>query len=169
MENENKLEVLVERTKEFIQQRMRETGEMMPFAAVGIDRGEIMEIGLVPPPPNFNEEGRQRWFDLIRLCVANLIEKDNIGADKITVLIVVEAWFATVNPSDPDALDMRVSQMESRREAVCFSVEAKNRRQMQLAEIKRYDDGVVLDTLRVVYDSDKDAGDMMGRGTGFFP
>ena len=68
MENENKLEVLVERTKEFIQQRMRETGEMMPFAAVGIDRGEIMEIGLVPPPPNFNEEGRQRWFDLIRLC-----------------------------------------------------------------------------------------------------
>ena len=169
MENENKLEVLVERTKEFIQQRMRETGEMMPFAAVGIDRGEIMEIGLVPPPPNFNEEGRQRWFDLIRRCVANLIEKDNIGADKITVLIVVEAWFATVNPSDPDALDMRVSQMESRREAVCFSVEAKNRRQMQLAEIKRYDDGVVLDTLRVVYDSDKDAGDMMGRGTGFFP
>lgn len=168
MENENKLEVLVERTKEFVQQQMRETGEMMPFAAVAIDRGEIMEIGLVPPPPNFDEEGRQRWFDVIRTCVACLIEK-NVEVDKITVLIAVEAWFATVNPNDPDALDMRVSQMESRREAVCFSVEAKNRRQMQMAEIKRYDDGVVLDTLRVVYDSDKDAGAMLGRGTGFFP
>ena len=168
MENENKLELLVERTKEFVQQEVREAGEMMPFAAVAIDRGEIMEIALVPPPPNFNEEGRERWFDLIRICVASLIEK-NVEVDKITVLIAVEAWFATVDPSDPDALDMRVSQMESRREAVCFSIEAKNRRQMQMAEIKRYDDGVVLDTLRVVYDSDKDKGDMMGRGTGFFP